>query len=295
MKVSGARRNMILSMLVFGTLGLFVRNIVLSSGELALFRAMMASVLLGAVMFFGKGRFPTKAATGELPLLFLSGAAMGVNWILLFEAYRYTTVSVATLSYYFAPVIVMAACPILFREKLSRRQVLCFVMSTIGILLITGLGDTQQQTTHFTGVLFGLGAAVCYACVMLLNKKITRTSGICRTFYQFLAAVVVLLPYVALKGQWQIPALDISGWICLLVVGFVHTGLTYCLYFSALKDLSGQEAAILSYIDPLTAVAVSVILLSEKLDLFQLIGGALILGFTLWNEWGQTKQKQAAE
>ncbi len=295
MKRSEARRNMILSMVIFGTLGLFVRHIDLSSGELALYRAIMASLLLGGVMIFGKRRFSKKPADGEPALLFLSGAAMGVNWILLFEAYRYTTVSVATLSYYFAPVIVMAVCPILFREKPSWQQVLCFVMSTIGILLITGLGDTEEKTTHFTGVIFGLGAAVCYACVMLLNKKITGTGGICRTFYQFLAAVAVLLPYVALRGQWQIRSLDASGWGCLLVVGFVHTGLTYCLYFSALKDLSGQEAAILSYIDPLTAVAVSVLLLSEKLGIFQLIGGALILGFTLWNEWSHTKENQAAE
>ena len=75
-----------------------------------------------------------------------------------------------------------------------------------------------------------------------------------------------------------------DGWICLLVVGLVHTGITYCLYFSSLKELPGQETAILSYIDPLVAVLVSVLLLHEPMTMPQLIGGALILGFTVWNE-----------
>ena len=272
------------SMVIFGTIGLFVRNIPVSSGELALYRAVLATVMLGAYLLLTKQALPLGKIRKALPLLILSGIARGFNWILLFEAYKYTTVSVATLSYYFAPVIVTAACPILFREKLHARQWICFTMATLGIVLITGLGDPQPGSSHITGILFGLGAACLYATVMLLNKVIAGVEGIQRTFIQFLAAAAVLLPYVLLTGGIHVFTLNATGWGFLLIVGLVHTGITYCLYFSTLKELPGQKAAILSYIDPLVAVLVSVLVLGEDMTLTQIIGGLLILGFTLWNE-----------
>ena len=279
-----SRAMLIAAMAVFGTLGLFVRNISVSSGELALYRAVMALLMLGAYFLLTGQRIQFRQIRRELPLLLISGMAMGINWILLFEAYRYTTVSVATLSYYFAPVIVTLACPILFKEKMGAKQWICFVMSTLGIVLVTGIGDLGGSDTHFIGILFGFGAAVFYACVILFNKFIKGVAGIQRTFLQFAAAIVILLPYVACTGGFTLGTLDGTGWVNLLIVGVVHTGLTYCLYFSALKELPGQEAAILSYIDPLVAVAVSVFLLGEPMTASQLIGGILILGFTLWNE-----------
>jgi len=255
-----------------------------TSGELALYRAVMAAALLGGWFLISGQRLVLRGLGRDLPLLLCSGAAMGINWILLFEAYKYTTVSIATLSYYFAPVIVTAVCPFLFREKMSRRQVLCFAMSTAGLVLITGVAGGGGK--DHIGILLGLGAAVFYAAVMLLNKFIRGVAGIQRTFLQFLAAIAVLVPYVAVNGMISLSKLDGNGWACLLVVGFVHTGLTYCLYFSALKELPGQEAAILSYIDPLVAVLISVFLLGETMTAAQLAGGGLILGFTLWNELG---------
>ena len=278
------RAMIVIAMTVFGTLGPFVRNIAVSSGELALYRAVMAAVLLAGYLSLSKQSLNLKALKRELPLLLLSGMAMGINWILLFEAYKYTTVSVATLSYYFAPVLVTLACPILFREKMGPKQWICFAMSTLGIVLITGIGDLSGGSNHMKGILFGLGAAVFYATVILLNKFIKGVAGIQRTFLQFLAAILILIPYVAFSGGMTLRRLDALGWVCLLIVGLVHTGITYCLYFSALKELPGQEAAILSYIDPLVAVLVSVFVLGEQMTAVQFIGGALILGFTLWNE-----------
>ena len=282
-KAADPRLMLIASMTIFGTLGIFVRNISVSSGELALYRAVLAALLIGLFLLVTKQRISFGNIRKELPLLLVSGMAMGINWILLFEAYKYTTVSVATLSYYFAPVIVTAVCPILFREKLTAKQILCFLMSTLGLVLITGLGGTGGGT-DLTGILFGLGAACFYATVVLLNKFIRNVEGIHRTFLQFLAAIVVLVPYVAMTGGSTLGSLDRVGWANLLVVGLIHTGVTYCMYFSSLKELPGQKAAILSYIDPLVAVLVSVTVLGEAMTLWQLAGGLLILGFTLWNE-----------
>ena len=281
-KILSPRLMLVTSMVIFGTLGLFVRNIPVSSGELALYRAVLAAVLIGVFLLVTGQKLPFAAIGREVPLLLASGVAMGINWILLFEAYRYTTVSVATLSYYFAPVIVTVVSPFLFREKLTRKQILCFVMSTAGLVMITGIGAVGGK--DLLGILFGIGAAVFYATVILLNKFIRNVGGIHRTFLQFLAAIVTLIPYVLATGGITLSTLNGIGWVNLLIVGLVHTGVTYCLYFSSLKALPGQKAAILSYIDPLVAVLISVTILGETLTVWQGIGGALILGFTLYNE-----------
>ena len=284
-----AKGMMALAMFIFGTLAPFVRNIQVSSGELALYRAVLAAVLVGGYLLLTRQKLSVSSVKKELLLLLLSGAAMGVNWILLFEAYKYTTVSVATLSYYFAPVIVMVVCPLLFKEKLTAKQIICFVMSTAGLVLITGTAGGGSQ--DLLGIAFGLGAAAFYATVMLLNKFIKGVMGLHRTFIQFLAAIVVLMPYVTFTSGFTIGALSGAGWASLLVVGLVHTGITYCMYFSALKELPGQKVAILSYIDPLVAVLVSVVWLHEGITASQVIGGLLILGFTLWSELPVRKRK----
>lgn len=281
---------LISSMAIFGTLAPFVRNIPISSGELALYRAVMASVLIAAVLLITRQKIPFSLIKKQIPLLLVSGIAIGVNWILLFEAYKHTTVSVATLSYYFAPVLVTLICPVLFKEKLTAKQILCFVLSTAGLVLITGIGQAGDGN-HLVGILFGLGAAVFYATAVLLNKFIQNVDGLHRTLLQFLAASVVLLPYVLLTSGITLGNVDGTGWISLLIVGVIHTGLTYCMYFTALKDLPGQKAAILSYIDPLVAVLISVTVLNETMTPWQIVGGALILGFTLWNEMPARSKK----
>ena len=283
-RLKNPRLMLILSMAVFGTLAPFVRNIPVSSGELALYRALLAAVMILAVFALTKQSINWKAIRKEVPLLLLSGIAMGFNWILLFEAYKYTTVSVATLSYYFAPVIVTVASPLLFREKLTAKQILCFVFSTAGLALVIGISGGEKGASHLTGILFGLGAAVLYATVILLNKFIKGVAGLQRTFLQFLAAIAVLIPYVACTSGVTLGGMDGKGWLCLLVVGLLHTGVAYILYFSSLKEMPGQEAAILSYVDPLVAVIISVTVLGEAMTVTQIIGGILILGFTLWNE-----------
>lgn len=281
-------RMYLLSMAVFGTIAPFVRRISVSSGELALYRAILGAALIGVYLLIRRENPFSAKLRREILLLLLSGGAMGINWILLFEAYRYTTVSTATLCYYFAPVIVTLLSPILFREALTPRQILCFFMATLGLVLITGV----EGRGNLTGILFGLGAAAFYAAVVLLNKYIRHTAGIQRTFLQFLAAIVILIPYVASTGGVTLSRLNSIGWVCLLVVGIFHTGITYCLYFSSLKAIPGQSAAILSYIDPLVAVLISVTVLHEPLSWQQALGGTLILGFTLWNLLPERQKSQ---
>ena len=280
---------LIASMTIFGTLGIFVRNISVSSGELALYRAVLATLLIAVFLLLTKQQIPFSKIKKQVPLLLASGIAMGFNWIFLFEAYKYTTVSIATLSYYFAPVIVTIVCPIIFKEKLTGEQIVCFVMSTLGLVLITGIGNLSSGN-DFVGILFGLGAAILYATVILLNKFIKNVEALHRTFLQFLSAIVILIPYVIMTSGVTLETLNVIGWINLLIVGLIHTGVTYCMYFSSLKELPGQKTALLSYIDPLVAVLISVTVLGETMTLWQVIGGVLILGFTLWNEIAPQKK-----
>jgi len=283
----------ITAMAAFGTISIFVRNIPLSSSMLALMRAVFAAAFLLIVGFAcGKPLKLSRIGKDAVPL-FLSGAAMGINWILLFEAYKYTTVSVATLSYYFAPVIVTVVSALLFRERLNGKQMLCFVGSTVGLVLVIGLnnlfGDGSDGGTGAIGVACGLGAAAFYATVILLNKRIKNVGGIDRTALQFLAAIIVLTPYVLLTEKVGFADMQPVGWVWLTVVGLFHTGLMYWLYFTAVSNLRGQEAAVLSYIDPLVACVISFAFLHEPTTPFQLVGGAMILGFTLLNELGGKK------
>ena len=279
-----SRLMLVASMAIFGTLAPFVRRIGLSSAQLSLFRALLAAGLIGVYLLLTGAKLPVKELKKELLILMGSGTCMAINWILLFEAYKYTTVAIATLSYYFAPVLVTAASAFLFREKLTKKNVLCFVMSTLGIVIITGITNLGGGSNNGIGIACGLGAAVLYAGCILLNKFIKGVGGIQRTFLQFLAAIAVMVPYVLLTGDTSLGAMDTAGWICLAVVGLFHTGITYCMYFTAVEKIPGQALAILSYIDPLVAVIVGVMILGEPLTVSQIIGGSLILGFTLWNE-----------
>ena len=286
-----ARTMLIISVIVFGTLGIFTRNINVTSGELALYRAVLATILISVYMFF-TGKFSKiKNIKKDGILLFFSGMSMGTNWILLFEAYRYTSISSATISYYFAPVIVTIICPFLFKEKMTKKKIICFIVSTIGLVLTIGINNITSGGNDFIGIMFGLMAACFYACVIIFNKLIKNVGGIERTFLQFCSAVIVLTPYVILTSGFNLDKLNSTGWIYLLIVGLFHTGITYCLYFSSLKDLPGQESSIISYIDPLVAVLISVLIAKESMTIWQIIGAILILGFTMLNEIPKKSKK----
>ena len=272
----------IFAMIVFGTIAVFVKNINVSSGEKALYRAVLALTIIGIYLLVTKSKIKIKEIKKELILLLISGAAMGFNWILLFESYNYTTIAVSTLCYYMAPIIVTVFCAVVLKEKLSKKEIICFSLATLGVVLVIGTVNTSGNGTDLKGIIFGLGAACLYATVIIINKYIKKVEGIHRTFFQFLSAIMVLLPYVLLTDGINIGALDKNGWICLLILGIVHTGISYCLYFSSMRKMKGQEVAVLSYIDPFVALIISVSI--EAPTIYQIIGAIMIIGFSIINE-----------
>lgn len=287
----------ITAMLIFGSIGAFVKGINLSSSEIAFLRGVIGSLFLLFASILIKQKFSFKSIKENSKLLILSGAAVGLNWILLFQAYKYTTVSNATLSYYFAPIFVIISAPFVLKEKLTTLKVSCILVAMTGLFLILNSGGQSGggSYNHIVGILYGLSAAVFYASVILMNKFIKDLSGFETTVVQLIAATLVLSPYVFFKGDMTLSALGWDSIIFILILGIVHTGIAYFLYFTSLKELKGQTIAILSYIDPISAVIIAVIFLSESMTIIQMLGGVLILSSTFLSERLEQTSKEFPE
>lgn len=285
--VNKAKLQCFSSMFLFGTIGLFVRGIALPSAVIALVRGVIGTAFLAAVMAARRKAVDFSAVRRNLPLLTVSGAAIGINWILLFEAYRYTTVAAATVCYYLAPVFVILASPLLLGERITRKKGICAAVSLAGVVLVSGIfsGNTETSASNGLGILCGVAAAVFYASVVLLNKKINGLTAPERTVFQLGLAAAVLLPYVLCTGGiGDIASLSAKGLLLLLIVSVVHTGMTYVMYFGSIGHLPVQTAALLSYIDPVVAVLLSALVLHESLTLTGILGAALVLGSTMISE-----------
>lgn len=267
------------AMLIFGSIGLFVRYISLDSGFIALVRAVIGVIFLLTVIFLRGHPISFAAVRKNFVLLCVSGAAIGFNWILLFESYRFVSVAVGTLCYYMAPILVILLSPVVLKEQLTLRKCVCVAAAFIGMALISSIGtDALGDAGSVKGILLGFGAAGLYASVMLMNKHITNIGAFDKTIVQLAVAAIVLLPYNLLTVNWSGFTVTAPTVALLALVGIVHTGFAYYLYFSSMEHLSGQSIAIFSYIDPVVAVLASVILLKEPFTWINAVGALLIIG-----------------
>lgn len=278
-----AKAKLISSMLIFSTIGIFVKNIALPSSLLALTRGAIGTIFLLLLTTLSGKPLSRTAIRKNIVVLAASGAAIGINWILLFEAYRHTTIAIATLSYYLAPVFVMLLSPIVIKEPLTVKKTICIITALSGMVLVSGVLQ-GGSSINLTGVMCGIGAAAFYASVILLNKFLKQIHSHEATIIQLAVAALILVPYVF--GFENLAGLEVSvkTLALLLIVGIIHTGLAYWMYFSSMADLPGQTIAIFSYIDPAAAVLLSLFLLKEPLDGAGLIGALLILGAAFCSE-----------
>jgi len=280
----GSLQILTLSMVIFGTIGICRRFIGLPSDVIAFGRGIMGGVFLLLVLRVRRERFAwDRIAKKDFLMLVISGIMIGFNWILLFEAYNYTTVAVATLCYYMQPVIVIALSPVILREKLPAKQVLCIVISVIGMVLVSGVtGGTAEEGSR--GVILGLGAAVLYASVVLMNKYIHVDAAFEKTIIQLFSAAAVMVPYMALTGTLRSYDLSVPEMILFLVIGVVHTGIAYTMYFGSMEALPARTCALLSYVDPVTAVVLSALFLHEPMSVSGFVGAVLIIGSAAYSQ-----------
>lgn len=271
------------SMLIFGTLGVVRRYVPLSSAMLSLCRGVLGSVFLLVFVLVrgGKPKLPERKAT---LWLVLTGAVMGLNWMLLFEAYNYTTVAAATMCYYMQPTIVILLSPIVFRERLGAKRLACAFAAIVGMLFVSGVLSGGAGQVHIGGILFGLGAAAFYATVIILNKKIVVGDIYAKTIIQLAGAALVMIPYVLLTEGVPDLSMSAAGVGTVLLVGIVHTGITYALYFGSMQRLRAQTVAVLSYIDPVFALLLSAAVLHESLTPLGIVGAVLIIGSAIISE-----------
>ena len=270
------------AMLIFGSVGIFRRTLPVSSAFLALTRGILGSLFLLAFMKLTGKRIRISMPVRTVLWLAASGAVMGFNWILLFEAYRYTTVGVATLCYYMQPTIVMLLSPLLFGEKLTKKKGFCAAAAIAGMVLVSGAADGGAVPEgHVRGVLLGLGAAVLYSCVVIMNKKVSGLDAYQKTVIQLASAGLVMIPYLLLTRETAVQDLNVTAVLLLLAMGLIHTGIAYVLYFGSMDGLKAQSIAIFSYIDPVSALLFSALFLKEPLSASGIIGAAMIIGSAL--------------
>ncbi|CAM2140697.1 MULTISPECIES: DMT family transporter [Bacillus] len=274
----------ILSMIIFGTMGLVVRYIDLSSSETALLSSSIGCLFLIVVFMIMKKTIPWKLVKANAYILFLSGIALGGNWIFLYQSYDHTTLTNATLGYYFAPVFVMILSPFVLKEQLSVKKMVCIGVAIIGMLLIVGNGISASGKDDLLGIFFGLVAAAFYAALMLLNKFIHRMGRLEITIIQLGLTALLLLPYVFFTEGFGIFGVSGSSVPFIIILGIVNTGIGFWLFFSGMQKLKGQSIAMLSYVDPFVAILISAIILQEQMTIVQMLGGALLLGSTFVSE-----------
>ncbi len=288
-----SKASLAFSMTVFGTIGIFVRSIELPSSFVAMTRGFLGVLFLLAFKLARRQKVSLSAVKSNIRLLFASGAAIGVNWILLFESYNYTSVATATLCYYLAPIFVTVASPFVLKEKLSAKKLCCVLCALFGMIFVSGVFENGGvKAGELKGILLGTGAAAFYAAVMLLNKKLHGIADTDRTIMQLLFASLTVTPYVLLTENVASFEYGTKMVLLLLTVGIIHTGFSYTLFFGSVGRLPAQTTALFSYIDPVVAILLSALLLKEKLVLFDIIGAVMILGSTLVSEFSFKRERK---
>lgn len=274
----------ILSMVIFGTIGLVVRHIDLAASERALFSSFIGCLFLLIVFKCMKKRMTWDLVKKNARIFLLSSIALAGNWVFLYQSYDYTTIANATLGYYFAPVFVMILAPFILKESLAKKKIVCIIIAVVGLILIVVEGIHASHTNDLLGISFGLTAALFYAALLLLNKFIQDIDKLACTIIQLGLTALILMPYVFLTEGFGIFSVSASSIPFILILGIVNTGLGFWLFFAGMKNLNGQSIAMLSYVDPFVAIFISAIVLQEHMTTIQLCGGALLLGSTLMSE-----------
>lgn len=270
---------LILAMSIWGTIGIFRKMIPLPSALIAFSRGVIGTAFALLVMKIRGKQMEHHLSKRVMALLVLTGALIGLSWMVLFEAYNYTSVSVATLCYYMEPTFVVLLSLLIFKEKLTVKKGVCSFLALVGMVLVSGILEAGKlQKGDLTGVLLSIGAAMLYAAVVLLNKSLPGIDSYEKTVIQLGSAAIVLLPYLLFSGSFAGNTWDVKTIALLLFVGIIHTGISYTLYFGSLDGLRTQTVALFSYIDPVVALFLSALILHERINIPGVIGAVLILG-----------------
>ncbi len=275
------RFKLVLVMIIWGSLGVFTRSIPLPALSLAFLRAFIALPVLFAVMKMKKA---DKVKWKLLIPYIISGALLGFGWLALFYGFQHTSISSAVIIYNMCPVYVMIIAPLVLKETISRIQIAVIVISFLGLFLI--VGHNLSEGYGYMGMALSAVSGVFYAIIVLINRSIkVRVDNQTATFVQILTAMIVLLPFVLIDGNiFTVVRLDAMAITYTVLLGVLHTGVAYTLFFSVYTHMKSVEIVSYSYLEPLFGIIFSVIFLGETLTFSQIAGGILILGSTYAGE-----------
>ena len=268
-----------LAMLIFGTNGVLVARLSLAASQIVLLRTLLGGALLTVIVLL-RGGFDREAVRADAVPLLIGGAVLGANWVTLFEAFRMLNISLATLIYYVGPMLVLLLSPLLFGEKLTGTKLAAVGIVGVGLVCISG--SIAFGGLSVAGLFVAILSALFYGSLIVFNKRIVRTGGLQTAVIELDAAFLVVLPYVLLTAGLPHPTRADLPYIA--AIGLSNTGLAYLLYFTGMRRLPAQSVALLSYVDPASALLFSTLLLHETLTPLQLLGGALILGGAMFGE-----------
>lgn len=272
------------SLCIYGTIGWVLAYVNLPTEVVVVFRGLIGAAFILVVLFATKRRFDTTAVQANLGWLAAGGISLGLNWVFLFAAYRTTTVAVASLCNYMAPIMLIVIAPPLLGEPRSMKKAVCAVVAIIGMVLVSGVVEGGAEGVNAQGIALGLGAAVFATTLVLSNKKLGDIPVFEKSSVQLLFATAAALPFALVVGLAQPLQPDALTVGLVVLLGLLHTGVAYCLYFGGLGHLRAQTAAVLGYVEPAVSVLVSTTILHEPLSILGWIGAALIIGAAVASE-----------
>ena len=271
----------LLSVVIYGTIGFFLHFINCSSEFVVLCRGVFGSLFILIVLFLKKEKINLKAIKNNILLLVVSGACLGFNWVFLFAGYRHA-VALTSLCNYFAPILIIIISALFLNEKPNKKQLLCVIAAFIGIIFVSGVFD-EKGSIDLICIIYGLLACLGFVGLVLCNRRLKNIKPLEKTVSQLLVSACVVLPYVAINNSFP-HNLDISSILLLIMMGFVHTGLAYILYFSTISVLPVQTVAILGYVEPVLSVLIGALVFNEHMSIFGIVGAVLIIGSAICNE-----------
>lgn len=270
---------LIAASVIFGTVGLLIKYLGLPSTIVSFTRALVGCLILIAVKYATKKRINFRSIKENLIPLLVAGISIGVNWILLYESYNFTTIAVSSVCNYLAPIFVIILAPLVLKEKLTVKKVVCVFIAFFGLLFVTGVFTPPESNGNgIIGVTMATIAAGFYATLIFANKKLHDIDIYDRTIFQFVCVAIVIGIYNLIKVDFSALTFTPLAVILLLVAAIVHTGIAYIFYFGSINDLPVTTVSILCYIEPVMCVICSAFILHETTEPSAWIGCALIIG-----------------
>lgn len=266
----------ILAVIIYGTIGYILHFINLPSEIVVLARGTIGSIFIYLYLRLSGKNLDLVSIKKHLKYLVLSGIALGLNWVFLFASYRVSTVALGSLCNYMAPIILIIISPIFFNEKLTIKKSFCAVFAFIGIILVSGILE-ENVVVNVEGIVLGLLAALCFVFIIVFNRQLKDVPVYDKVVIQLAVSALTVLPYVIFNNINTDIVFDTRSVLLTILLGVVHTGFAYCLYFGSIDHIPVQSVAILGYIEPVCGILTSAFLLNEPISPLGILGAVFII------------------